>query len=89
MNHCCRGKAISITYWSACECMYVHVALLVQHVMHVCHIVTSLLAPWSQPYFSTLSHKRCDFRKKVTEHKMCVLIFSTTFSKTFLILRRI
>jgi len=30
-------------------------------------------------YFSTLSHKRHDFRGKVTEHKMCVLIFSTTF----------
>jgi hypothetical protein len=30
-------------------------------------------------YFSTLSHKRGDFREKVTEHKMCVLIFSTTF----------
>ena len=27
----------------------------------------------------TLSHKRCDFRGKVTEHKMCVLIFCTTF----------
>jgi len=30
------------------------------------------------PNLSTLSHKRHDFRKKVTEHKMCVLIFSTT-----------
>jgi hypothetical protein len=28
---------------------------------------------------STLSHKRRDIRKKVTEHKTCVLIFSTTF----------
>jgi hypothetical protein len=37
---------------------------------------SSSLAP---PYFSTLSHKRCDFRKKVTERKMCVLIFSTNF----------
>ena len=27
--------------------------------------------------FSTLSHKRYDFREKVTEHKMCVLSFST------------
>jgi len=30
-------------------------------------------------YLPTLSHKRHDFRKNVTEHKMCVLIFSTTF----------
>ena len=28
------------------------------------------------PYFSTLSHNRYDFRKKVIEHKMCVLIYS-------------
>jgi hypothetical protein len=30
-------------------------------------------------YFSTLSHKRNNFLKNVTEHKMCILIFSTTF----------
>jgi hypothetical protein len=36
----------------------------------------SSLAP---PYFSTLSHKRLGFRKKATEHEMCVLIFRTTF----------
>ena len=54
------------------------------------HIVTSFVAPRSPPHFSTLSHKRYDFRKKVTEHKMCVFILSTTFAqKTFLILRRI
>ena len=29
--------------------------------------------------FPRLSHKRHDFPKKVIEHKMCVLIFSTTF----------
>jgi len=28
------------------------------------------------------------FLKKVTEHKMCFLIVSTTFSEAFLILRR-
>ena len=31
------------------------------------------------PYFSTLSHKRHDFREKVIKNKMCILIFSTTF----------
>ena len=38
--------------------------------------------------FSTLSHKWHDFRKNVTEPKMCVLIFYATLSETFLILRR-
>ena len=40
-------------------------------------------------YFPTFSHKRDDFRKKkVTEEKMRVLIFSVTLFETFLILRR-
>ena len=29
--------------------------------------------------FSTLSHKRYDFRKNFTEYKMCVFILFTTF----------
>ena len=48
-----------------------HVTLLIQHATRLRHIVTSFVAPLSPPYFSTLSHKRCDFRKNVTEHKMC------------------
>jgi hypothetical protein len=55
------------------------VALLIQHATHMRHIVTSFVAPLAPPCFSTLSHKRRDFRKKVIEHKMCVLIFYTTF----------
>ena len=35
------------------------------------------------PYFSTLSHKRHDFRKKKTENKMCVLSFCTLFVGNF------
>jgi len=30
-------------------------------------------------FFSTLSHKRHNLRKTITEHKKCVLIFSTIF----------
>jgi hypothetical protein len=44
-----------------------------------CQVVC--LAP---QYFSTLSHKRHDFREKVIEHKMRVLVFSTNFSENFL-----
>jgi len=41
------------------------------------------------PCFSTLSHKRHDFREKVAGHKMCVLILSTTLYELFIILRKI
>jgi hypothetical protein len=35
------------------------------------HIVTSIVAPLVPQYFSTLSHKRNDFRKKkVIDHTM-------------------
>jgi hypothetical protein len=37
------------------------------------------LRPLASPHFSALSHTPNDFRKNVTEYKMCVLIFSTTF----------
>ena len=68
-NHYCSGNAVIIIYY---ECVFV--ALSIQHAFRM-HRVT---CPALQ-YFSTLSHKWYDFRKKVTEHKMCVLIFSTTF----------
>ena len=42
-------------------------------------IIFSSVAIWLFSIFFTLSHKRHDFRKKLTEHKMCVSIFSITF----------
>jgi hypothetical protein len=83
-NHYQRGKAISITY-SKC----VSVALTIQHAIHKCHIIFISVASQAVPYFSTLSHKRQDSWKKVTKHKTCILIFPTTLSKYFLILKRI
>ena len=46
----------------ACKCTYVYIALIIQHATRMRHIVTSFVAPQSPPYFSTLFHKRCDFR---------------------------
>ena len=73
-NHCCRVKPINITY---SEC--VSVALGMQTAKRMRRIIFSSVACLALPYFPTLSHKRHDFREKVTEYKMCVLIFSTTF----------
>jgi len=56
----------------------VSVALVIQQAKRMRRIILSPL-PVCRSYFSTLSHKRHDLnKKKVTEHKMCVLIFVTT-----------
>ena len=45
----------------ACACIYVRIALIIQHATRMRHIVTSLVAPRSPPNFSTLSQKWCGF----------------------------
>ena len=52
-------------------------ALGIQHAMRIRRLL-SVSGPTLQ-FFSTLSHKRHDFRKTVVERKMRVLFFSTTF----------
>jgi len=69
------------------EC--VTVILVTQHEKRMRRITLLTVTCPAVPYFVTLSHKRHAFRNKVIEHKMCVLIFSITFSEIFFILRRI
>ena len=58
------------------------VALVIQHAM-------SPMAYPTLQYFSTLSHKRQNFRKKKLLNIKCVFLFSVQFlSETFLILIR-
>ena len=58
-------------YITYCECVFV--ALVIQHDnTHAPYYVASVTCLALQ-YFSTLSHKRYDFRGKIfIEHKMCV-----------------
>jgi len=82
-NHYCRGKAISIVY---CECMFLALGIL--HEMRMHRFILTSVACRSPPYFSTLSHKRQIFRKKLSNIH-CVSIFYKSLSDKFLIPRRI
>ena len=57
---------------------YLFVDLGIQHAMRMCRTMLSSVTFMPLPYFSTLFHKPKDFRERVTEHKMCVVMFSTT-----------
>jgi hypothetical protein len=72
-----------------CVCVFLRYLSTMQSASGLCHIIWSVACPTLQ-YFPTLSHKRHNFCKKnFVKHKMRVLIFSTTFDETFLLLRRI
>ena len=47
----------NVIYAWACSCVYMHIALLIQHATRMHHVVKSFVAPKSTPSFSTLSHK--------------------------------
>ena len=80
-NRCYSGKAISITY---CQCVFI---ALVIRMQCACAILSIVACPALQ-CFSTLSHKRRDFRRKKLLNIKCVFLFPIKLlCETFLILR--
>jgi hypothetical protein len=73
-NHCCCGKAFSVTYSK-----YVSATFVMQHAMCMWCVILSSVACLDVQYCSILFHKCHNFRKYVIEHKMYILIFSTAF----------
>ena len=65
------------------------VALLIQHKTCMRHVLKSFVATLAPLYFSTLSHKRHDFRGKRFKHKIVFLFSIQLLSKIFLIRRLI
>ena len=59
--------------------MGVCVALVIERAKRMRRIMLPSVASPALPYFSILSHKLHGSRKKVIEHKMCVLILYATF----------
>ena len=53
-------------------------ALVIQNAKRVRRIILPFVALQAPSYFSTLSHKRYNFRGRggIIENKMCVLVFS-------------
>jgi len=63
-------------YYTTCVCVFV--ALGTQHAMRMCPVVICGL-PRSNNIFPHFLINGTTLKKKVTEHKMRVLIFSTMF----------
>jgi hypothetical protein len=78
-NHSCSGKAISITY-SVCVCVCVSVTVGIQHVGYMaCAVLCHLWPVWLYNIFPHYLINGTVLGKKVTKHKIYVLVFSKTF----------
>jgi len=63
-NHSCCGKTNNYTYSE-----YVSLALVMQHVKHIHHIMFSHVACLALPYPSTIPHEQHDFWKNISHSK--------------------
>jgi len=79
---------VCVCVWCECVCVCVCVALGIQHAMRIRRIICGL--PHSTTFFPhyLINGTIFERKKKVLEHKMCVISFSTNFDWNYLILRR-
>ena len=61
-------------------------ALVTQHIKRMLRIILPAVASLSLPHFSTLSHKRHDFRRNAIELKKCVQFSAQILPAIFIIL---
>jgi hypothetical protein len=59
----------------AYACAHARMVLLIQREIRMRHIVLLFVDSLAPPHFSTLSHKRLDFRKNAIESKMCFFFY--------------
>jgi hypothetical protein len=78
----CVCVCLCVCVW-VCVCV---VALVIQHAMHMHHILICGLS--DSNLFSTLSHKRDDFRKTLFNINSLFWVSLQLLSETFLILKR-
>jgi hypothetical protein len=82
VKHCWHERAITITYSK-----FESVALAIQHVMCMRHIILSSAASPDLKNLSTIYHKRYDFRKSYSTQNACFNFSLKVLPGTFLILR--
>jgi hypothetical protein len=78
MLMCFRVTTIAVEKEYVLNILSVFIVLGIRHAMRVRHIVICDL-PGSAIFCHIISYTASLKKKSVTDHKMCVLIFSTTF----------
>jgi len=73
-----RGTIVAVVKQLVLSIPIAFLQLSLSGMQSACAILSLVVSP-ALLDFSTLSHKRHDFRQQVIEHKTCVLIHSTTF----------